>query len=227
MPLTDDCTAVFFSARYLPSSGEGQVQMQTRIIISAVAMLAGFSAANAGDLEVVGVQPTHHLNIRESGSMSAKVIAGALNGAILKNLGCADGADGRWCNVETKGGVNGFAFAKYLKGDTAMAAAAPVEAMKKPPAFALGTLKCERNNGSPVVDCSYGVLRIGPGARLQITWPDAAKRMFGVFKGTVTSLNGPVVAVVAADGSYDIKLTPTGAPTEHYAVPAEVVSGAK
>ncbi len=181
-------------------------------------------AADGGMLEVTGVKSIHHLNVRDSGSLSGKVIGGVSNGAKLKNLGCTDGAEGQWCNVESDGGLKGWSFGKYLKGEK-MAAAAM--APKAPPAFALGTLKCERNNGSPVADCSYGVLRIGSGARLQVTWPDASKRMFGIYKGAVTSIDGPVSATAAVDGSYDIKLTPKGAPSEHYVVAADVIGAPK
>ncbi len=178
-------------------------------------------AADGGMLEVTGVSSIHHLNVRESGSLSAKVLGGVSNGAVLKNLGCKDGAEGQWCNVETDKGLKGWSFGKYLKGDKA-AAMAP----KKIPAFALGKLKCERNNGSPVTDCDYGVMRFGAGmVKLQVIWPDTSRRTFGLFGTTATSKEGPVTVKMGSGGSYEITITPAGAASEHYSVPADVISG--
>jgi hypothetical protein len=193
-----------------------QIILTTTLAASLVAVMA---TAHAGDFEVVGVQSTHHLNIRDGGSLSAKVLTGVANASKLKNLGCKGDGDNKWCNVETEGGIKGFAFAKYLKESAAAAATPPAPAQ-----FALGTLKCEKNNGSPVADCSYGVMRVGVGkGRLQVIWPDATKRMFGIYNNIVTTPDGPATAKVGADGSYDITLTPKGAASEHYMVPAGVI----
>ncbi len=177
--------------------------------------------------EVVGVSAGKHLNIRTKPSLKATVLGGSATGTKLKNLGCKDGDGGRWCNIETEGGLKGYSFGRYLKeaaGAVAQAPAAPPPPAK-PARFAVGTLKCERNNGSPVVDCAYGVLRLSPTmSRVQITWPDATKRMFGIYGGAASSADGPVVAKVGADGSYDLKLTPKGAPTEHYVVSADIIA---
>jgi hypothetical protein len=146
---------------------------------------------------------------------------------MLKNLGCEDGADGRWCNVELTsdgGTLKGWSSASYLKEGAAMAKPAGA-AMAKKPAFSIGTLKCEKSNGTPVADCAYGVLRVADGmARLQITWPDASKRLFGIYKSTVTSASGPVTSKEGADGALDISLVPAGAPSEHYLIPADVLA---
>lgn len=167
------------------------------------------------------MQDSSHLNIRDNSSLKATVLARAAQGAKLKNMGCNGEGESRWCQVETDAGIKGYAFGKFLKE-----AAAVAMAPKAPPAFAMGKLKCERNNGSPVVDCDYGVLRVGPGARLQVSWPDGTRRMFGVFGAVATSKDGAVTTKVGSDGSYDLKITPTGAAGEHYMVPAGVVSGA-
>jgi Bacterial SH3 domain len=175
--------------------------------------------------EVVDVSKGKHLNIRTRPSLKATVLGGAATGTKLKNLGCKDGDGGRWCNIETEAGLKGYSFGRYLREAPGVAADAAPPPPAKPARFAVGTLKCERNNGSPVVDCAYGVLRLSPTmSRVQITWPDATKRMFGIYGGAASSADGPVVAKVGADGSYDLKLTPKGAPTEHYVVSADIIA---
>ncbi len=175
--------------------------------------------------EVFDVSKGKHLNIRTRPSLKATVLGGAATGARLKNLGCKDGAEGRWCNVETDAGLKGFSFGRFLREAAGAAADAAPPPMPKPARFALGNLKCERNNGSPVVDCTYGVLRMSTTmSRLQVVWPDGTKRMFGIYGGAASSADGPVVAKVGADGSYDLKLTPKGAPTEHYVVTADIIA---
>jgi Bacterial SH3 domain len=197
--------------------------MRKQIIIL-TALAAGVFAGPVwaeGVSEVAIKQNSSHLNIRESGSLKATVLARVAQGAKLKNMGCNGEGEKRWCQVETDAGVKGYAFGKYLQ-EAAGVAMAP----KAPPAFAMGKLKCERNNGSPVAECDYGVIRVGVGkASLQVIWPDGGKRMLGLYGGAAASRDGVVTAKKGADGSYDITLTPKGAPSEHYVVTADVISG--
>jgi Bacterial SH3 domain len=200
--------------------------MMTGLLLAGVMVVPAALAEDGGPdfYEVTGVKNIHHLNIRKSGSLKAAVLGGASNGEKLKNLGCDDGAEGRWCQVEATGGLKGYAFGRYLKEAAGIAAMAP----KAPPAFALGTLKCERNNGSPVADCSYGVMRFPGGiAKLQVTWPDASKRTFGISATVATSKDGPVTIKTGSDGSLDLTITPAGSSSEHYVVPGDVITGAK
>jgi hypothetical protein len=198
--------------------------MQTiRFLTLAAALVVAAPLASAADmLEVYDVSAGKKLNIRSGPSLKNKVIGGSPTGTMLKSMGCKDGPEGKWCEIETEGGLKGYSFGAFLKEGHAMAEAAP--AMKAAPAFAMGKLKCEKSNGTPVADCDYGIMRIAPGmARLQIIWPDATKRMFGIYKTTATSGDGPVASKAAADGTFDISLTPKGAPSEHYMVPADVL----
>jgi uncharacterized protein YgiM (DUF1202 family) len=184
-------------------------------VLAAGVMLAATAARaqDAAELEVFDLTTKKHLNVRAGGSMDSAVIAGLVMGEKVKNMGCKDG----WCQIETAKGVKGYSSAKFLKASAMAAAAAPAAK----PKFAMGKLKCERNNGSPAAECTYGVMRIGTGARLQVIWPDASKRMFGMFGPAVTSAAGDVRAAKMTDGSFDVTLTPKGAASEHYIVPAE------
>ncbi len=191
----------------------------TAMVLAGVGMGAGHALAADAQLEVYGLTTKKHLNLRSGPSLQDTVIGGLVAGEMVKNLGCKDG----WCHVETKGGAHGYSYQDFLKEAASMVETAP--AMAAPPRFALGKLKCERNNGSPIAECDYGVMRIGSGARLQVTWPDATKRTFGVFGPAVTTGDGSVRAQQTADGSYDVTLTPKGQPSEHYIVPVSVVTG--
>jgi uncharacterized protein YraI len=206
--------------------------MMRKTIIGLAALAAGVLAASTARAEDGGPdfyevsirQDNSHLNIREGGSIKTTVLTRVDQGAKLKNMGCTDGAEGRWCQVETDTGVKGFAFGKYLREAAAAAAMAPKPVDK----FAMGTLKCERNNGSPVADCSYGVMRFGGGiAKLQVVWPDASKRTFGISATVATSKDGPVTVKTGSDGALHLTITPTGTASEHYVVPADVITGVK
>jgi uncharacterized protein YgiM (DUF1202 family) len=188
--------------------------VMTMIAAAMLTAAAPAFAQDATELEVVDLKTKKYLNVRAAPSTDAAVIAGLTMGEKVKSMGCKDG----WCQIETAKGFKGYSSMSFLKA-SAMAAAAPAAK----PRFALGKLKCERNNGSPVIECDYGIMRIGSGARLQVTWPDATKRMFGIFGPAVTTADGSVRATKAADGSYDVTLTPKGAPTEHYIVPADAL----
>ncbi len=194
----------------------------TTLIAAGVLALAVPAQAQEGDtLEVYDLTTKKHLNVRSGPSTSDAVVAGLVMGETVKSMGCKDG----WCQIETKNGTKGYSSNAFLKG-AAMAAAAPeaAPAMEaKPAAFSMGKLTCERSNGSPTAECGYGLMRVGPGARLLITWPDASKRMFGVFSGVVTSGDGKVTTKAGADGSMDISLVPNGAASEHFVVPAGVM----
>ena len=66
--------------------------------------------------EVTGVNAGDTLNLRESPSTGAAVVAELARGTVLHNLGCRTTAGQRWCEVElAEGGVRGWAAARYLR----------------------------------------------------------------------------------------------------------------
>ena len=66
--------------------------------------------------EVTGVNAGDTLNLRESPSTGAAVVAELARGTVLRNLGCRTTAGQRWCEVElAEGGVRGWAAARYLR----------------------------------------------------------------------------------------------------------------
>lgn len=65
---------------------------------------------------VSGLRQGDTLNIRDAPSTSGRIIATARQGERLRNLGCTDGARGRWCQIRTTTGriVSGYVSARYL-----------------------------------------------------------------------------------------------------------------
>jgi uncharacterized protein YgiM (DUF1202 family) len=188
------------------------------LLLVTLGLLTGAPVFAAEMMEVYDLSTKARLNVRKGPSTKDAVIGSLAKGEQVETTGCTGEGNAKWCAVSLKNGTKGFASGQFLKA-MAMAPAAAA----KPPAFMTGKLKCEMFNGSPVAECTFGLMRIGPGARLQIIWPSATKRMFGVFGGAVTSGDGSVRAVRKDDGTLEIALNPKGAPGERYMVPADVI----
>lgn len=95
---------------------------QLPILIAALLMPAAASAQDAVNLadipvfEVSGVAPNDLLNLRAPATAGGLVIARFENGAMLKNLGCADVNGTQWCKVQyvEDPKLMGWAPARYL-----------------------------------------------------------------------------------------------------------------
>jgi uncharacterized protein YgiM (DUF1202 family) len=197
----------------------------TSFLVTA-ALSAGSVVAQAEQMEVYDLTTKKHLNLRAAPSENSAIITGLHMGDVVTSAGCKDG----WCEVETSKGTKGYASAKFLKAVAAAAApeAAPAEAAPvaaKPAPYSVGKLLCERYNADPTKECDYGILRFGKGkARLIVVWPDATRRMFGIFDKVVTSGAGRVETSAAADGALTITLNAVGIATEKYVVPAALLA---
>ena len=95
----------------------------------AAALLASATPAPAAEAappapefwEVTGLTAGDTLNLRETASTGAAVVAELARGTVLRNLGCNAGTQG-WCEVElTQGGVRGWASSQYLRAHAAAA----------------------------------------------------------------------------------------------------------
>jgi len=67
--------------------------------------------------QVNGVDADDMLNIRMEPSTAGALVARAVNGTILRNLGCKINAGKRWCQVERTedAGTRGWAMGRYLR----------------------------------------------------------------------------------------------------------------
>lgn len=145
------------------------------------------------------VSARHGLRLHEAPSISAPVVTVAPSGAILDNLGCVDGEDRIWCDVQRfGGGPRGYAAADYLSP-----AVAPHGAVVTGPDDsatragrgefdAIGRLPCARFAGQPMTQCAFGVARHGGGyAAVVVRHGDGFERAIffrrGVAQGADTS----------------------------------------
>lgn len=82
-----------------------------------LSLLATPALAEPDFLQVTGVPANDVLNMRAGPSAGNRQIGALANGDVVRNLGCRDNANGRWCHVELldemggKGWVNG----RYLR----------------------------------------------------------------------------------------------------------------
>ncbi len=78
-----------------------------------------YADGNAGGpdfWQVVNVPPGDFLNMRAGPSSNQRIIARFSNGQILRNLGCRQQGNARWCQVETMNGrVRGWVSGRYLR----------------------------------------------------------------------------------------------------------------
>lgn len=138
--------------------------------------------------EVTGLTAGDTLNLRETASTGAAVVAELARGTVLRNLGCNAGTQG-WCEVElTQGGVRGWASSQYLRAHAA--AATPEPAAAAAPAAPLppdGALDCSLK-GKPVPTCPYAVRPQDDGSvQLVVSFPDGFERILSVTGGEITS----------------------------------------
>ncbi len=152
--------------------------------------------------EVTGVNAGDTLNLRESPSTGAAVVAELARGTVLHNLGCQDDAGQRWCEVElAEGGVRGWAAARYLLEHVAAAPPAPDTAPATPaaPLPAVGELACSLN-GAPVPTCPYAIQHADDGTvEVVVTFPDGFERVLAFAEGEVWSPD-PTDEVTARSG---------------------------
>lgn len=176
---------------------------------------------------------TGRLNLRESPSVSAMVIASYARGTIVDNLGCLR-AEGRvWCDVqELGGGPRGYVVAEFLKP-----AISPDGSARMGPddsAFragqgqfdATGKVGCAQHMGQPLTWCDFGVARAGGGyATIVITRLDGMKRAIyfrmGKPIGADTSEADP--GEFSATKEEDLNLIRIG--SERYEIPDAAVLG--
>ncbi|MBW2659370.1 MAG: SH3 domain-containing protein [Deltaproteobacteria bacterium] len=118
--------------------------------------------------QVTGV--SHTLHLREEPSIKAKIITSYSAGTILANLGCRQGKNRIWCDVQQlEGGPRGYVAAEFLKP-----ALSPDGSTVGPDDSALragrddfdatGSIPCAQFAGQPMRQCEFGVSRAGGGS---------------------------------------------------------------
>jgi hypothetical protein len=179
------------------------------------------------------VRVSSTLNLRESPSVQAGIVARYVSGAILDNLGCQR-AEGRiWCDVqELGGGPRGYVSAEFLEPavspDGSVATGPDDSALRAGQGDfdATGSIPCAKSTGQPMGSCTFGVSRAGGGyATVVIDKTDDRTRAIffrmGIPIGADTSEADP--GEFSASRESDLHLIRVG--TERYEIPDAVVLG--
>lgn len=174
------------------------------------------------------------LNLRESASTAAPIVARLATGKVLDNLGC-EAAEGRvWCYVQPLGGGPvGFVAAEYLEPavspDGSVATGPDDSALRAGQGDfdATGSIPCAQATGQPMGSCEFGVARAGGGyATVVVSLPgDRSRILFfrmGIAIGVDTSeADYPGEFEMRREG--DLTFIQVG--QERYEIPDAVVLG--
>lgn len=166
---------------------------------------------SAGDPEffvVEGLAIDDELNLRATASATGMLIGRLPNGAMVRNLGCAETGGAVWCKVadpQAKG-MEGWAAGRYLVGEPSGPATAETagEAPAAPKADgiapevaallpqadpetridATADIPCAREFGQPMRMCTAQIRRgeVVGSAEVTVMWPDGGMRVI-TFKG--------------------------------------------
>ncbi len=131
---------------------------------------------------VTGVSAS--LNMRESPSAGARIVARLAPGTVLDNLGCRRAEDRTWCDVQKfGGGPRGYVAAEYLEpaispdGSARMGPDDSALRAGQGQFDATGAIPCAEHAGQPMGECRMGVARAGGGyATVVATHPSGKKR---------------------------------------------------
>lgn len=180
--------------------------------------------------EVTGLSTT--LNLRESPSLSAPVLARFTPGQRLANMGCQKVEARVWCLVQPiGGGPVGHVAQDFLRPatgpDGAVARGEDDSALRAGEGRfdATGTVPCAEVAAQPMAQCGFGVARAGGGyATVVITRPGGAQRLIffadGMAIGTDSSEAAPAGAFRAIKEG-DLNRVFVG--EERYEIPDAVV----
>jgi len=134
--------------------------------------------------EVTNVPAGDALNMRRGPSAKETIVASYRNGAVLRNKGCRMMEGQRWCKVEEadNASVHGWVAGRYLRessySDQGEASGADDAKVPGTDFNATGNLPCARQEGQPMTNCAFGVVREGGGSGyVQISWPDGGSRI--------------------------------------------------
>jgi hypothetical protein len=175
------------------------------------------------------------LNLRETRSVKAKVVARYSPGTILDNLGCQRVENRTWCYVQKfGGGPVGYVAAEFLKPalspDGSVAKGPDTSALRAGQGEfdARGTVPCALHKGQPMTQCNFGVARAGGGdATVVITRIDGRKRVIffrrGIAMGPDSSQADPASFRFKATKESDLHMLRVG--DERYEIPDAVIFG--
>lgn len=174
---------------------------------------------------------TSKLNLREGPTTGANVIEMLEQGAILDNLGCSEGPDGIWCDVQKfGGGARGYVNANYLKpalspdGSAAFGPDDSALRAGRDDFDATGQIPCSSATGQPAGQCQFGVARAGGGyATIVVSKVDGSERVIYFSMGIPIGSDDNTGAKFKASRENDLHFISIG--SERYEIPDAVILG--
>ncbi|HEV7263867.1 MAG TPA: SH3 domain-containing protein [Falsiroseomonas sp.] len=144
---------------------------------------------------ITGLPRGQRLNLPAGPSRRDRVVARLPGGETLRNRGCRQVEEERWCEVERAGdGAAGWVAARYLQPAEPPPSASPTPAgATSRPFDATGLLPCAMVRGLPSRDCRFGIERQGDGAAvLEVLGHNGVTRRITFVRGVPSSSDGPV-----------------------------------
>lgn len=141
--------------------------------------------------EVTGVSAGDTLNLRGGPSTADPIVAELARGTVLRNLGCTEQDEQRWCEVEvSEGGLRGWASGRYLIEHIEVPESATAAAAESPAADTIpptGTVFCSLNDGANQ-SCPFVARGLEDGGtEVVVTFPDGFERILDFRGGEVFS----------------------------------------
>lgn len=203
------------------------VRAQDPLVIPAP-NIAGNPSDDAAIWHVYGLIPGDVLAIRSGAGTAFRVIGTLEEGQPVRNLGCEDRDGGFWCRISTyeRPRISGWVNGRYLT-DEGVPSAGPLpgdedETVIPGTAYhATGTIRCQRPGDARVIACAFGIVRNGPFAEIDLTYPGGYTRALTYRAGRFAAADGSDVrsrkqggvAVVTVNGE------------EVFHIPDDVVMG--
>ena len=158
--------------------------------------IGGSASDDAAIWHVYGLVPGDVLAIRSGAGTAFRVIGTLEEGQPLRNLGCEDRDGGFWCRISTyeRPRISGWVNGRYLTDeDLPPAGALPDGDESVIPGMAYhatGTIRCQRPGDARVTACAFGIVRDGPFAEIDLTYPGGYTRSLTYRAGRFAAADG-------------------------------------
>ncbi|GEO85468.1 MULTISPECIES: SH3 domain-containing protein [Alphaproteobacteria] len=190
--------------------------------------LGGNPSDDAAIWHVYGLMPDDMLNIRSGPGPAFRVIGALQESQPVRNLGCSERDGGFWCRVSTydQPRISGWVNGRYITDEWVQPGGRLLQddeerVIPGTAYHATGTIRCQTLGDPRVGACAYGVVRNGPFAEIDLTFPDGYTRSLSYRAGRFSAKDGSEVRSRKQGGVAIVTIN--GEETFH--IPDDVVMG--
>lgn len=190
--------------------------------------LGGNPSDDAAIWHVYGLIPGDVLNIRSGAGPAFRVIGALQEGQPVRNLGCRERDGGFWCRISTydRPSISGWVNGRYITDEWVPPAGALPEddedrVIPGTAYHATGTIRCQMPGEARIGACAFGIVRNGPFAEIDLTFPNGYTRALTYRAGRFSAKDGAEVRSHKQGGVAVV--TVNGEETFH--IPDDVVMG--